>query len=300
MVNGQSKYWCWTLNNPTDEESDFISEIGLCLQENGLSYLCAGFEFGEGGTPHFQGYLESRTNRRLAALKSIPGFERCHFEVRRGTSQEAADYCAKDGSFVAWGERSVVVPGKRTDLEIIRQRIKDGTSDVAVAEAHFATWCTYRKAFAEYRSLISLKRNWITEVYVLVGNTGTGKSRLVHSVSGDLWCATDCSGKWFDGYKGEADVLFDDFDGDASLLTFFLKLCDRYPMQVPVKGGFVDWLPKRIFFTSNTAAEGWWPTAGAPLFAAFKRRVSKLWIVDDPLEFDEDNNCLDPRFDELK
>ena len=47
-------------------------------------------------------------------------------------------------------------------------------------------------------------------------------------------------------------VLFDDIEASACLpISLFLKLTDRYPHQVPIKGGYITWKPKVIVFTSN-------------------------------------------------
>lgn len=66
------------------------------------------------------------------------------------------------------------------------------------------------------------------------------------------WTAPDCSGQWFDGYEGHESVIFDDTDPTSFIMrATFLKLFDRYPMSVPIKGGFVEWHPRRAFITSN-------------------------------------------------
>ena len=48
-------------------------------------------EKGESGTPHFQGAVQWKTTREIVALvKKLPGI---HWEVMRGSWQEAQDYC---------------------------------------------------------------------------------------------------------------------------------------------------------------------------------------------------------------
>lgn len=62
----------------------------------------------------------------------------------------------------------------------------------------------------------------------------------------------DCTGQWFDGYEDHEAVIFDDLDHESKPNRgMFLKLFDRYPMKVPVKGSFRQWVPRRAFLTSN-------------------------------------------------
>ncbi len=62
----------------------------------------------------------------------------------------------------------------------------------------------------------------------------------------------DNTAKWFDTYSNHPDVIFDDMDSeDKPSRAMFLRLFDRYSMTVPVKGGFVNWAPRRVFITSN-------------------------------------------------
>jgi hypothetical protein len=111
----RTKYWCFTLNNYTDEETAAINSL---TNEPKVLYIIVGREVGASGTRHYQGYLELSTRLRLANVKQLPGLERAHFENRRGSAQQASDYCAKDGDIlVQTGSLSRTTPGKRSDLE---------------------------------------------------------------------------------------------------------------------------------------------------------------------------------------
>lgn len=55
---------------------------------------------------------------------------------------------------------------------------------------------------------------------------------------------------WFDGYKGQKRVIFDDFRPWWCEFSWLLRLLDRYPIQVPVKGGFVNFIPEEIIVTT--------------------------------------------------
>ena len=107
-MGSQAKRWVFTLNNPTDEEQNSLYTLGESIAADGderlVTYLIFGDEVGEGGTPHLQGYLCLPTKKRLTYVKGLPGFERCHLEVSRGSHKQASDYCKKDGSYHEWGE----------------------------------------------------------------------------------------------------------------------------------------------------------------------------------------------------
>jgi len=115
----------------------------------------------------------------------------------------------------------------------------------------------------------------------LWGKTGTGKSRFCYDQVQDrsVWRPGDY--KWFDGYAGQEIIIIDDYRGEYAL-PVFLNLCDRYPMQVPVKGGFANWCPKKIYITSNVNPNLWYSTDGFSL-DAFKRRLDVVEFIDEKL-----------------
>jgi len=60
-----------------------------------------GDEIGDNGTPHVQGFIIMNIRTEFSRMKNI--FPTAHLEVMRGNSQQAADYCKKDGDFVEIG-----------------------------------------------------------------------------------------------------------------------------------------------------------------------------------------------------
>jgi hypothetical protein len=123
------------------------------------------------------------------------------------------------------------------------------------------------------------------EVIGLSGPSGCGKTRYVFSLCErkglGLWSWS--GGVWFDGYRGQDCALFDDLDAKAVSdfgRGFMLRVLDRYPMSVPVKGDFVKWVPKVIFITSNFSA-GELVNYQDEFMRPLLRRIS-IWV-----EFDE-------------
>lgn len=103
--------WCYTVNNYTDDDILRFEAI-----ENVARHVCAK-EVGESGTPHLQGYIRFKNAQRFSWWKNQ--FPKAHVEARRGTEQEAVDYCLKDGEVVInEGEPELRPPGKRTRHEI--------------------------------------------------------------------------------------------------------------------------------------------------------------------------------------
>jgi hypothetical protein len=65
------------------------------------------------GTPHLQGYVHFERTKRLSGVRVLFPHG-THLEPRRGTPEQAADYCKKDGDFE---ERGVLpAQGRRTDI----------------------------------------------------------------------------------------------------------------------------------------------------------------------------------------
>lgn len=198
----------------------------------------------------------------LGSLKRLKGLARAHLEKAKGTAAQNLEYCSKeDRNPMVVGEP--MRQGSRTDLLELKQDIDEGAPELTLWEKDFPTMVRYYRAMNHYRSLRAQPRHWVTEVIVLVGPTGCGKTKWVFDMCEDerlsLW--TYSSGGWFDGYDGQDVALFDDFYGVDSSIPWdlLLKLCDRYPMKVPVKGGFREWCPKKVVITSNSPVEEWYP-----------------------------------------
>lgn len=275
MVCIRSKSWVFTLNNYTEDELD---ELCSLFHEEHANYVILGLEKGQEGTEHVQGYIELLEKVSLVAFKRLPGMERVHCEIRRGTAMEASTYCKKDDNFLELG--NLQMPGRRTDLEAIRERIANGATALEIAESDFGKWCQYGKRFESYRALLNGKpRDFKSMVHVYTGATGTGKTRKVYEENENVYPVSVPTTKggavWFDGYMGHDNVLIDDYRGEYEF-SFLLRLLDRYPMQVPVKGDFVNWRPKKIFITSNHPPREWYPMLSDEDFAPLQRRLDQL------------------------
>ena len=124
-------------------------------------------------------------------LKKLKGFERAHFEQRRGSRDQARQYAMKEDTRVAgpW-EHGVWVrsgQGNRTDLDTVRRSIAEGASDLDLADNHFCEWVKFRNSFKEYRRLKMGQRDWPMEVHFYYGPPGTGKSLSAKSENPDAY-----------------------------------------------------------------------------------------------------------------
>mgnify|MGYP000467318534 CR=1 FL=1 len=108
----RGRRWVFTLNNPSTEE---IESTKTNLQHDDVRYGIFGREVGASGTPHLQGFIIFKNAKSLRALRQRYG-PRGHYELARGTSIQARDYCKKDGSYEEFGDFPNE-SGRRTDLE---------------------------------------------------------------------------------------------------------------------------------------------------------------------------------------
>ena len=126
------------------------------------------------------------------------------------------------------------------------------------------------------------RRDWKTEVFVLVGPTGSGKTRWVHDREPILY--NKQRSNWWDGLDGMDAVLIDDFYG---WLTFdeLLRITDRYALMVQSKGGQLPFLAKRVYITSNKPPSMWYKKQ--KYLESFERRVEHFMWCPTEGEFQE-------------
>jgi len=118
----QSKRWIFVINNYDETE---LESLRANLQKE-ARYAIFGKEVGKAGTPHIQGYASFRNACRFKRAKLLLG-ERAHLKVAKGNEEENFVYCSKQNDFEEIGSRSD--PGKRNDLELFKEAVKNGDLD---------------------------------------------------------------------------------------------------------------------------------------------------------------------------
>jgi len=185
----------------------------------------------------------------------LDGLEGAHFEVRRGTQQQAADYCRKKDASYVEGPWEFGAPsdgqGSRVDLDKLKSDIDRGDGMMEICENHFSAFLRYGPAIQRYMALKQPARVTKPIVKWICGPPGTGKSHHAHSeaVRG---CFDKGKHNWWDGYDPDRHDVVElaDFKGSIPFHEL-LQLLDRYDYLGQVKGGFVRIAPRTIFITTN-------------------------------------------------
>lgn len=255
MATTQARRWCFTLNNPSDDQQQGTLELSMHMR--GAVYQV---ERGEQGTLHLQGYVEFTRPMRLGALKTI--MPRAHWEPARGTAGQAKAYCTKEESRVNGpfflGEELGGEQGKRTDLDEAATMIQSGKGLNVVASALPKTYIKYSRGLGELQSaLLGPRRLDDSPVAIFTfGPTGSGKTRAADSAAPDAYWKDNSH--WWNLYCGQQSVIWDDFRGKSAAYSDVLRLVDRYPMKIQYKGGVVELQAKHWLFTSNQAPWQLW------------------------------------------
>lgn len=262
----KARNWLYTINNPTDADKpdDWKCKFNVYQVEKG-----------ENGTEHFQGYIMFEQPVTIAGLKKLN--MRAHWEMRKGTHAQALAYCTKletriDGPYY-FG--TAPKQGSRNDLLDLKLSLDKGDNIRIVAENHFSSFLKYSRGIQLYKNLITKPRSYKSEVTVFYGPTGVGKTKICNERFPDAyWIYPQQNGKWLDGYDSHEIVIIDEFYGWFPH-NYMLRLLDRYPMKVETKGGYVEFIAKKIFITSNKEPFEWYPKM-AESFPQLSRRIDNV------------------------
>jgi hypothetical protein len=294
----KSRNWCFTLNNPSVHQTPELWNLEQ------VSLLIYQHEMGENQTPHLQGYLELKSPRALSYLRGLCG--NAHWEIRRGSKEQAFLYCVKPDSQISppclfWKNEWLYPDSEKLEcistwldsiglsltrksgsdnsatkarLEEIKDKLQDGSASIeSVADEDFDLWVRYYKAFEKYLMIKTKPRNHDVVVEVLQGPTGTGKSKWALDNYPDAYWKQRSN--WWDGYFNHKTVVIDEFYGWLPF-DLLLRVCDRYPLLVETKGGQVQFVADRIIITTNHAPSTWYKSV---YFPAFVRRVTKWHVL---------------------
>lgn len=253
---GSKRTWMFTINNYSETTLKGMAELGNKKTE--VSYMVVGKEVGsKKGTPHLQGCVTFKKPRRFNNVVSVfselvgPG-EAANLTFAKNCTQ-ARLYCQKDGDFTIYDNGK---QGKRSDLEPLIESVQAGNTLRYVAREFPKQFIKYHGGIGKLTQFYQAKRSKPPIVTWIYGPTGTGKSRRVAEITAgeEVWESGSRS-DFYNGYECQKHALFDDFRGSFCKFSWLLRLLDRYPVSVNVKGGHCPWNSEYIWITSSKAPQ---------------------------------------------
>lgn len=219
------------------------------------------------GKLHWQTMLCSE---QLTMKQIIESYPNCHVEPRKGTFLQGKTYCTLGKGLIPPDTTGIEGtcyelgkpprPGARTDIEEMAsaflQHGWDGVSDTAIVK--------YHKGLERLKQIRHKKKCIEKVVRWYWGESGAGKTRAAYGEAGDDCYVVPARGGWFDNYHGEKHILIDDYDAESFPIRELLRILDRYPEQVPVKGGFVHLEATHIWITSRFHPNTYFPPSRWP------------------------------------
>ncbi len=241
-----SKHWCWTLNNPQDQEVNFDDAT--------MTYLIGGEEIcPKTGTLHIQGYTVFKVRKRLSAVKKV--MPRAHWEIKMGTITEASDYCKKDGKFAEFG--TIPQEQKETAKKMMEARWQDAKAAAKIGDFESipaSMLMRYYHSFKRYHQDNPVIPDDLEKKdnYWIIAPSQHGKSRYVRKRFGKSMY-DKAPNKWFTGYLDQETLLCDDFGPQqCQYLGWYMKRwADEYAFPMGTKGGGKFIRPKHVVVTSQ-------------------------------------------------
>lgn len=228
-------------------------------------------EIGAGGFEHYQVFVAFSRAQRLSAVKSLLRSPSGHFESSKSVAAE--EYVWKEETRVAGSQFELGAKGLKrnsaTDWKRVVELAKSGAHDEIPPDILVRCYHQIRSISAEYSVAHPIERT----CFVFWGKTGTGKSRRAWDEAGfDAYCK-DPRTKWWCGYRGEANVIIDEFRGTIDV-SHLLRWLDRYPVRVETKGSSKPLSAVKIWITSNLSPDDWYPELDEETKLALRRRLN--------------------------
>lgn len=248
----RSRSWFLTINNPTEEEIN-------TMKNEDFVYLIYQHEIGKNcSTPHIHALLYYK-NARIWPKKKFP-----RADIRKPYNLDAViKYCSKEDTRALGPFEFGIRPeqGRRKDLENLAQKIV--SREVSIKELAKEDPVSYIRYFRGLHALDELlyeDRKGFMKVSWFWGGSGSGKTKAAYDIANGSFYTVK-NWKWWNSYRQQDVIIFDDFAGIKTEedFRFFLRLLDRYPFEVETKGGgYIAINSKEIIITCEFPPENYW------------------------------------------
>lgn len=272
----QARFWLLTIPEEDWVRSSELPEKVVYLKGQ-LEEGSERREGAEGGYRHWQLYAHFKRAVRLAAVKKVFG-RTCHAEATR--SEAAESYVWKEetrveGTQFELGSKPIQRNDER-DWDKIRELAKQDKMDEIPSDIYIKCYSSLKRIAAEHSTPEGIDR----KVYVFCGKTGTGKSKRAWEEAGIEAYPKTPTTKFWDGYRGQENVVIDEFRGQIEI-SHMLRWLDRYPVLVEIKGSSTVLKAKSIWITSNLHPKDWYPTLDEETKNALLRRLT-ITVFENP------------------
>lgn len=238
--------YCFTINNYS---ADDVTKLHLLDYQ----YLIIGFEKGKKGTRHIQGYIHYKISQRFSKVKK--DLPTAHIEQRKGTAQQASDYCKKENNFIELG----TIPLAKGDAsklvwKEILEHAKQGDY-VWLQDNYPRVWINLSNRLESLRTPKTTILDGELDHEWWIGQTGTGKSKLLWELYPEHYQKD--TNKWWCGYRDQTVVAIEEWSPKNECTGAQLKIwADRYPFSGQIKGGTLQRIrPLKIIVLSNYEIE---------------------------------------------
>ncbi len=253
------------------------------------------------GRLHVQGYVEFEQAQDMVWAQK--NFHKGAYKKANGSAADNITYCTKEDTRVKAGGMfgtPSTGTGTRTDIRKFRDAVVGGKRKRDLINDMPREMAKYARFYNMIREQCKPVRENKMQVILALGSPGSGKTRFAFDhwgVSPDFFDLPMCANRiWFDGMDGHTLILMDDFDGRYSKLSlsFLLRLLDRYPRRVEIKGNFTWWLPDIVYITTNIGPDQWYNFHGrTQQVSALRRRIHYILDFDDKDANGDPNDITD-------
>ena len=235
------------------------------------------------GRKHFQGYMEAKHGITMSTAKKALDMPSAHLSACREGQAANVKYVTKVATRdPEWSEPITIgdlkQQGKRNDWEDIADTLRSDPAAIeTLCESHPGHMIRNFAGIARMQLLVQPQRPFEErEVHVLFGPTGTGKTYKAYQADPRLYCWTPALGPWFDGYAGQKTMLMDEFRADVKYAVL-LRMLDKYPLTLQVKGTTTQHTADVIYITSPVHPVNWYKNlASQDKIGQLKRRITSV------------------------
>lgn len=155
----RSRGYVFTINNYSDLD---MAQVILLQEISGCDYICAGFEVGESGTPHIQGYVHFACQKEVSTINNAL-FRASVRKQKAWIDSDAYKYTQKDGDYWEWGARPQGGKNSSAIQNKIIEMVKQGASYREINEL-FPAYCLHNGS--KLKAYISSSRKSSPKFYV--------------------------------------------------------------------------------------------------------------------------------------